>query len=109
MKRKTFDELIRYYEKQHEMNKKIFEIFMLPTNTVFLQTVEFLKELRAERARNCWIPCSEPPKNEGRYLVYVERMNKSFVDIDYFNGRYFCWGDYAKAWKTLPEPYKEKI
>ena len=100
--------MIQLCEEKYKISRMVYKTFMLPIGSVVadLQIVEFLKELKT--IKKGWIPCSEPPKSEGRYLVTVERCNERFVDIDYFNGRYFCWGDYAKVWRELPETYKEK-
>ena len=68
-----------------------------------------------------WNPCSEPPKNEGPYLVYApDYRGGSSGAKENYNGVMFSkykngkWSiehgyherpDCVKAWRPLPEPY----
>ena len=70
---------------------------------------------------NKWIPASEPPKKEGKYLVCIEYKHKGVVveryqmtaDFYRFSHIDMSWcpdnenaaGDIV-AWRELPEPYK---
>lgn len=62
-----------------------------------------------------WIPVSEPPKENGDYIVSLE--DSVYPWGRFFNGKWFMlstdgiareFGKYeVRAWQPLPEPYKE--
>lgn len=84
------------------------------------QLAEWLRELKACKESD-WIPCSEPPKNEGTYLVYApgymggssssKENHNGVMFSNYKNGKwsiehgYYKRPNCVKAWRPLPEPY----
>ena len=101
--------LLKALELREEKHNADYELFTdLPDSQVVigncLQELQEIIELINEQYKTGeWITTCNPPKIKGRYLVCVERNNEKFVDIDYFNGKYFCWGDYVKVWQELPK------
>lgn len=83
--------------------------------------VEKLQPVTPKQKMGRWIPASEPPKKEGKYLVCIEYKHKGVVveryqmtaDFYRFSHIDMSWcpdnenaaGDIV-AWRELPEPYK---
>lgn len=88
--------------------------------TVLNQFIDWIDQADTEEPQ--WIPCSEPPKNEGTYLVYAPdyrggsssaKENYNGVMFSkYKNGKwsvehgYYERPDCVTAWMPMPEPYK---
>lgn len=73
---------------------------------------EALKMVRDEiEKRNRWIPCSERlPEKEGRYLITFS--DNQVYDMEWKYNKWLWDEDTpasfkVKAWKELPEPFKE--
>lgn len=72
-------------------------------------------KMAIEALQDDWIPVSEPPKENGNYIVSLEDA----VDTStrFFNGKWFMssidaiareYGKYeVVAWKPLPKPYRK--
>ena len=55
-----------------------------------------------------WIPCSETPKEDGRYLVSVRILHEyNKVMISRFDNGEF-WDSDVVAWMPLPKPWEGK-
>ena len=56
-----------------------------------------------------WIPASEPPKENGEYLVTMKGLNERdrFTTINYFyEGEWENFEEKVLAWQPLPKPYE---
>lgn len=84
----------------------------------YRQISEYLKELKQLRKQTRWMPLSDKPPGNGRYLAYI--VNKHANELQYAmtceyfegsNSKWFpddeCASDNVIAWMPLPEPYKE--
>lgn len=72
-------------------------------------------DMAVESLKDDWVPVSEPPKENGDYIVSLEDA----VDTSamFFNGKWFMspvdsiareYGEHEVfAWRPLPKPYKE--
>lgn len=75
--------------------------------------IEYVKQLPSAQPEQQWIPCSEPPKESGTYIVTAyDGMNKrvSFVKYQKTLKRWDLTGARAYwrilAYKPLPEPWE---
>lgn len=91
-------------------------------NTVIDDMANEIARLKEKLAEREWIPRSEPPKNEGTYLVYApdyrggssstKENHNGVMFSKYKNGKWSIeYGYYerpncVKAWMPLPEPYR---
>lgn len=76
---------------------------------------EMLEQAKPESKDDDWIPVSDPPKENGYYIVSLE--DAVYPCGRFFNGKWFMlstdgiareFGEYeVRAWKPLPKPYKE--
>lgn len=79
-----------------------------------------IKALESQR----WIPVSEPPKEDGKYLVSRKNEENIWVEEAYYSTTSrttfpkgfsiikdnFSWRiNNVIAWQNLPQPYKEEI
>ena len=95
-------------------------IFVQNMNDIDKQTIINLPSAQPEPQ---WIPCSEPPKSYGKYLVTIDGFGKyKYVQILCYGDADFadknpCWYFYDSeygdvtvdnvlAWMPLPEPWK---
>lgn len=117
--RMTLDEAIKHCEEVADYD--CYNEKQLKCAEEHWQLAEWLRELKAYK-ENEWIPRSEPPKNEGTYLVYApDYMGGSSSAKENYNGVMFSkykngkWsiehGYYerpncVKAWRPLPGPYR---
>lgn len=54
-----------------------------------------------------WIPIGDrPPEKNDRYMTTICFENKSWVEMQYYNGEWDFFDNYVVAWAELPEPYK---
>ena len=55
-----------------------------------------------------WIPCSDPPKEDGMYFITAEVLDKLEVQYVFYqkNLNLFICNGRPIAWMPLPEPYK---
>lgn len=90
--------------------------------TIHCESKEEQDEVWKRLTQDDWTPCSEPPKNEGPYLVYAPdyrggsssaKENYNGVMFSkYKNGKwsiehgYYERSNCVKAWRPLPEPYR---
>ena len=75
---------------------------------------EIAQNMAIEALQDDWIPVSEPPKENGNYIVSLEDAVDTYAR--FFNGKWFMplFGSIAReygeheitAWMPLPEPYK---
>lgn len=71
-------------------------------------------DMAIEALQDDWIPVSEPPKENGNYIVSLE--DAVDTSASFFNGKWFMQAfdsisrEYGKhevlAWQPLPDPYK---
>lgn len=102
-----------------KQNKAAAEYFAQTMGNYGLAENE-LKDIEAfnmaiEALQDDWIPVSEPPKENGNYIVSLE--DSVYPWGGFFNGKWFMLSadgiarEFSKhevrAWKPLPEPYKE--
>lgn len=89
--------------------------------TIHCESKEEQDEVWKRLTQDDWIPCSEPPKNEGTYLVYApgymggsssaKENHNGVMFSNYKNGKWSIEHGYyerpncVKAWRTLPEPW----
>lgn len=81
--------------------------------------IEIVKQ-EAEQYNNGWIPCSEPPKDDGYVLLSFENFSVPMVgryEEDENGGSYYIGDDmescvtqdiFVNAWMNLPAPYQPK-
>lgn len=57
---------------------------------------------------NQWIPCSDPPKEDGMYFITAKVLDKLEVQYVFYqkNLNLFICNGTPTAWMPLPEPYK---
>ena len=82
--------------------------------TLYARAADVIEELSAKLAINSqppadqWIPCSEPPKEDGMYLITAKVLDKLEVQHVFYQKNldlFICNGK-PIAWMPLPEPYK---
>lgn len=118
----NLDVILKAVEKMKEMGCD--EILIMPKNGMKAwdeNGVEYTMMPSAQPEQR-WIPCSEPPKKDGVYIVYAPNYSggsssaKEWHDgvmfSNYKKGKwsiehgYYKRPNCAKAWMPLPEPWK---
>ena len=67
-----------------------------------------LEKINSQPPADQWIPCSEPPKEDGMYFITAKVLDKLEVQYVFYQKNldlFICNGK-PIAWKPLPEPYK---
>ena len=95
----------------HDWMQDIVNRYKLVTARDFLEMIEQLQEdLEQDEKENGWIPVSERlPEDDTTVLVSCKTKNgTTFVRCGYYVcGSWHLNCEGVKAWKLLPEPYKE--
>lgn len=99
---------LTYY---NDFMKKLADYYqMIPASDVFKIIEELQDDLEQDKKENGWIPVSERlPEDDTTVLVSCKTSRgTTFVRTGYcINGSWYLNCEGAKAWKPLPEPYKE--
>ena len=75
----------------------------------FNRDCRLLKEfIKSQPPADQWIPCSEPPKEDGMYFITAEVLGKLEVQYVFYqkNLNLFICNGTPTAWMPLPKPYK---
>lgn len=95
----------------HDWMQDIVNRYKLVTARDFLEMIEQLQEdLEQDEKENGWIPVSERlPEDDTTVLLSCKTRNgTTFVRCGYYVcGSWHLNCEGVKAWKPLPEPYKE--
>ena len=90
---------------------------------VIYRKAVFVDDIEKIPSAQQWIPCSEPPEEDGYYIVYAptysggssggKENHNGIMFSSYKNGKWSIEHGYHKrpncvrAWRPLPERYKE--
>lgn len=64
--------------------------------------------IKSQPPADQWIPCSDPPKEDGMYFITAKVLDKLEVQYVFYqkNLNLFICNGTPTAWMPLPEPYK---
>ena len=69
---------------------------------------DIIEIINSQPPADQWIPCSEPPKEDGMYFITAKVLDKLEVQYVFYQKNldlFICNGK-PIAWMPLPEPYK---
>lgn len=69
--------------------------------------VDDIKSMPSVTPTQKWIPVSEPPKEDGAYIVTINCEDTNAICIGTYDKKHGFWCSNVVAWMPLPEPYKE--
>ena len=120
---KAFEKIIENLEK---LADEEYELYCIGFNSddiaqydAYINAIEIVKQ-EAEQYNNGWIPCSEPPENDGYVLLSFENFSVPMVgryEEDENGGAFYVGDDdkscvshdmFVNAWMNLPVPYQTK-
>ena len=116
------DEKKLKYEIMASLHKEKFQDYKTGAKGIYYLSDDLYSLIDNQPQIGGWIPCSEPPKYDGSYIVaWLPKGMKSKANTPHY---YAVWGfqdgewdidvpeEYKKqeielmAWQPLPEPYK---
>lgn len=98
MKKRSFDEMIAYF------NRRVADMNISQECKMELVGMVTALGYKHEKSAHQWIPCSERLPEEGGYYLTTTMYQE--VYCDYWNGDNFDRTEMVIAWMPLPEPWK---
>ena len=91
-----------------ELKKELDHSNVSLENNWNLAIARVLKIIECQPPADQWIPCSEPPKEDGMYFITAKVLDKLEVQYVFYQKNldlFICNGK-PIAWMPLPEPFK---